>query len=142
MIPCSSILPAPPRTSEPRQTASSMLPRCQASDVWADSPELWFAQVEAQFALAHITQDRTRYNCVVAHLDARYANEVRGILAKPPTANIYEHLKTELIRRLPLSENQKVQQLQSAELAERNPLQLIHHMRALAGNVEVQDSFL
>ncbi|XP_077546323.1 uncharacterized protein LOC144158974 [Haemaphysalis longicornis] len=109
---------------------------------WADSPEVWFAQVEAQFSLARITQDRTRYDYVVAHLDARYANEVRDILANPPTDNLYEHLKTALIRRLPLSEEQKIRQLQSAELAERKPSQLLRHLRALAGNMQVQDSFL
>ncbi|XP_075535215.1 uncharacterized protein LOC142570762 [Dermacentor variabilis] len=101
-----------------------------------------FTQVEAQFSLAHITQDRTRYDYVVAHLDARYANEVRDILANPPMANLYEHLRTELIRRLSPSEDQKVRQLQSAELAERKPSQLLRHMRALAGNMEVQDSLL
>ncbi|XP_050028294.1 uncharacterized protein [Dermacentor andersoni] len=149
MVPCSSILPAPPRTSEPRQMASRTLPRT-ASGVSLPSfrpfgptrPRPKFAQVEAQFSLAHITQDRTPYDYVVAHLDARYASEVRDILANPPTANLYEHLKTELIRRLSLSEDQKVRQLQSAELAERKSSQLLHHMRALAGNMEVQDSLL
>ncbi|XP_075540728.1 uncharacterized protein LOC142575316 [Dermacentor variabilis] len=109
---------------------------------WADSPEVWFAQVEAQFSLTHITQDRACYDYVVAHLDARYANQVRNILANPPMANLYEHLKTELVPRLSLSEDQKVQQLESAELAEHKPLQLLRHMRALAGNMEVQDSLL
>ncbi|XP_077525576.1 uncharacterized protein LOC144137114 [Haemaphysalis longicornis] len=109
---------------------------------WADSPVVWFAQVEAQFSLARITQDRTLYDYVVAHLDARYANEVRDILANPPTDNLYEHLKSALIRRLSLSEEQKIRQLQSAELAERKPSQLLRHLRALAGNMQVQDSFL
>ncbi|XP_077548412.1 uncharacterized protein LOC144161657 [Haemaphysalis longicornis] len=109
---------------------------------WADSPEVWFAQVEAQFSLARITQDRTCYDYVVAHLDARYANEVRDILANPPTDNLYEHLKTALTRRLSISEEQKIRQLQSAELAERKPSQLLRHLRALAGNMQVQDSFL
>ena len=35
-----------------------------------------------------------------------------------------------------------MRQLQSAELAERKPSQLLRHMRALAGNMEVQESFL
>ncbi|KAH7973598.1 hypothetical protein HPB49_026611 [Dermacentor silvarum] len=86
------------------------IPHAASYDTWrvaiklppfpVDSPEVWFAQVEAQFSLARITQDQTRYDYVVAHLDARYANEVRDILANPPTANLYERLKTALIRRL------------------------------------------
>ncbi|KAH7974279.1 hypothetical protein HPB49_013619 [Dermacentor silvarum] len=126
MIPCSSILttppqrsprlPAPPRSSEPRQTASRTLPRPTSSASLSSfrrfgptGPRYGSPKVEAQFSLACIPQDRTRYNYVVAHLDARYANEVRDILASPPTANLYEHLKTDLIRRLSLSEDQKAQ---------------------------------
>ena len=134
--------PTGPAAAETTPHAASWRVAVKLPPFWADSPEVWFAQVEAQFSLAHINQDRTRYDYVVAHLDARYANEVRDILANPPTANAYEHLKTALIRRLSLSEEQKIRQLQSAELAERNPSQLLRHMRALAGNMHVQDSFL
>ncbi|CAN7951546.1 unnamed protein product, partial [Ixodes pacificus] len=64
----------------------------------------------------------------------------RDILDNPPAANLYQHLKTELTRRLSLSEDQKVRQLiQSAELAERKPSQFLRHMRALAGNTQVHD---
>lgn len=139
----------PTGTAEDVRTPTEAIPHTASWRVavklppfWVDSPEVWFAQVEAQFSLARITQDRTRYDYVVAHLDARYANEVRDILTNPPTANPYEHLKTALIRRLSLSEDQKIRQLQSAELAERKPSQLLRHMRALAGNMQVQDSFL
>ncbi|KAG0435016.1 hypothetical protein HPB47_018732, partial [Ixodes persulcatus] len=37
----------------------------------------------------------------------RYVNEIRNILDNPPAANLYQHLKTELTRRLSLSEDQK-----------------------------------
>ncbi|KAH7944905.1 hypothetical protein HPB49_001686 [Dermacentor silvarum] len=157
--PCNSILATPPAmlaapagSAEVIRTPADDIPHAALHDVWrvavklplfwADSPEAWFTRVEAQFFLARITQDRTHYDYVVAHLDARYANEVRDILANPPMANLYEHLNTELIRRLSLSEDQKVRQLQSTELAERKPSQLLHHMRALAGNMEVTNSLL
>ncbi|KAG0418356.1 hypothetical protein HPB47_004928 [Ixodes persulcatus] len=105
------------------------------SPFWVDSPEVLFAQVEAQFSLSRITHDRTRYDYVVAHLDSRYANEKRGILDNPPPANLSQPLKMELIRCLSLSEDQKVRQLiQSAELAEREPSQFLRPMRAPAGN--------
>lgn len=98
--------------------------------------------IEAQFSLARITEDRTRYNYVVAHLDARYAKEVRDILANPPATNLYQHLKNELIRRLSLTEDQKVRQLQSAKLADHKPSQFLRHLRVLTGNLGVQNCFL
>ncbi|KAH7941178.1 hypothetical protein HPB49_010676 [Dermacentor silvarum] len=120
------------------------IPHAASYDTWRVAiklPPCWVDSPEAQFSLARITQDRTRYDYVVAHLDARYANEVRDILANPPTSNLNEHLKTALIHRLSLSEEQN-RQLQSAELSERKPSQLLRHMRALAGNMQVQDSLL
>lgn len=110
---------------------------------WADSPEVWFTQVEAQFSLARITQDRTRYDYVVAHLDSRYATELRDILANPPADDRYLHLKTELIRRLSPSQHETVRRLlQHEELGDRKPSQLLRHMRALAGSTLVDDTLL
>lgn len=110
---------------------------------WADKPCVWFAQVEAQFALSHITQDGTKYDYVVAQLESRYANEVADILNNPPAVDRYQRLKTELIRRLSLSEEQKVRQLlMLEELGDRKPSQFLRHMHDLAGNAQVQDSFL
>lgn len=110
---------------------------------WAESPEVWFAQVEAQFSLARITQDRTRYDYVVAHLDSRYAAELRDVLASPPADDCYLHLKRELIRRLSPSDDEKVRQLlQHEALGDRKPSQLLRFMRALAGSTPVDDSLL
>ncbi|KAH7931661.1 hypothetical protein HPB49_026206 [Dermacentor silvarum] len=131
----SATLAAPAGSAEVVRTPADDIPHAAPHEawrvavklppVWAGSPEVWFAQVEAQFTLARITQDRTRYDYVVVHLDARYANEVRDILANPPTANFYELLKSELIRHLSLSEGETVRQLQSAELAQCQPSQLL-----------------
>lgn len=110
---------------------------------WADKPAVWFAQVEAQFSLAQIKQDQTKFDYVVAQLDSRYASEVDDILTNPPAADRYQRLKKELIRRLSLSEEQKVRQLlMSEELGDRKPSQFLRHMRSLAGHTQVQDSFL
>ncbi|KAH7965770.1 hypothetical protein HPB49_010606 [Dermacentor silvarum] len=100
---------------------------------WVDSPRPVHPHASRKTGPARITS---------SPLDALYADEVRNILANPPTANLYERLKTALIRRLSLSEEQKLRQLQSAELAERKPSQLLRHMRVLAGNMQVEDSFL
>ncbi|KAG0437402.1 hypothetical protein HPB47_017460 [Ixodes persulcatus] len=117
--------PANANTTPPVPTGTAAgggTPAAVISDAASLGPEVWFAQVEAQFSLTRITQDRTRYDYVVTHLDSRYANEIRDILDNPPAANLYQHLKTELTRRLSLSEDQKFRKLiQSAELTERKP---------------------
>lgn len=35
---------------------------------WPEKPELWFRQLEAQFALSEITREATKYRWVVANL--------------------------------------------------------------------------
>ncbi|KAH7965701.1 hypothetical protein HPB49_009895 [Dermacentor silvarum] len=51
--------------------------------------------------------DQTRYDYVVAHLDSRYATELRDVLACPPADDCYLHLKRQLIRRLSPSDDEK-----------------------------------
>ncbi|KFD46718.1 hypothetical protein D918_09389 [Trichuris suis] len=51
---------------------------------WPDRPALWFAQVEAQFTLAGITQDATKFAYVVSQLESRYAAEVEDIIVNLP----------------------------------------------------------
>jgi hypothetical protein len=50
---------------------------------WPDRPAVWFAQAEAQFELAAITSERTKFNCVISHLDHRHAAEVEDITSPP-----------------------------------------------------------
>ncbi|XP_075723960.1 uncharacterized protein LOC142766033 [Rhipicephalus microplus] len=110
---------------------------------WAEAPDVWLAQVEAQFSTARITPDRTRYDYVVAHLDSRHAVEVCDILANAPADGRYLHLKRQLIRRLSPSQDEKVcQLLQHEELSDRKPSQLLHYMRDLLSSSPVNDSLL
>jgi hypothetical protein len=109
---------------------------------WPTDPELWFSQIENQFALAGITSDETKFNYVAGHLDAKYAAEVRDILTKPPATEKYLKLKTELILRLSTSQDQKTRQLlEHEEMGDRKPTQFLRHLRALAGTV-VPDTVL
>ncbi|XP_076165277.1 uncharacterized protein LOC143145620 [Ptiloglossa arizonensis] len=56
--------------------------------------------VEAQFTIARITKDDTKFGYVVAQLDGKYAEEVEDIVCNPPDGNTYEAIKRELIKRL------------------------------------------
>lgn len=110
---------------------------------WADKPALWFVHAEAQFDLHRISAERTRYSHVLARLDQRQAAEVEDLLLNTPALLPYTTLKTELIRRLSASEEQRVREiLTEAELGDRRPSQFLRHLKALAGTSPIQDNLL
>lgn len=101
---------------------------------WPADPELWFAQVEAQFATRNITSDNTKFNHLIGTLSPETAAEVRDLLITPPEADKYKHLKEEIIKRTTNSEASRLKQLlTTVELEGRKPSQLLRHMRQLAG---------
>ena len=50
---------------------------------WPEKPNLWFAQLEGQFALANVIQDVTKFYYVISHLDNKYAAEVQDFITNP-----------------------------------------------------------
>jgi hypothetical protein len=75
-----------------------------------EGPALWFAQAEAQFSLAGISNELTKFYYVVSQLDCQYAAEVKDIIISPPQQDPYTKLKTELLRRLSPSTEQRASQ--------------------------------
>jgi hypothetical protein len=43
----------------------------QLKPFYAEEPEVWFASAEAQFALAGITEEKTKFYYVLSQLDHR-----------------------------------------------------------------------
>ncbi|XP_075535236.1 uncharacterized protein LOC142570790 [Dermacentor variabilis] len=110
---------------------------------WTGDPQLWFVQVESQFAARRITADSTKYQHVVGSLPPATASEVRGLLLTPPAENAYQTLKETLIRRVTPTEPERLLQLlREAELGDRRPSQLLHHMQQLAGDATASDGRL
>ncbi|XP_060804605.1 uncharacterized protein LOC132902664 [Amyelois transitella] len=109
---------------------------------WPEEPEIWFAQVEGQFAISGITSDATKFNYVISQLDNKYSREVKDIIISPPAVGRYEKLKAELIKRLTASNENKLKQLlMHEELGDRKPSQFLRHLKGLAG-LDVPDDFL
>ena len=101
---------------------------------WTTRPEVWFRQVEAQFATRSpaITVDLTKFNYVVAALDNVTAGEVEAIILSPPTDDKYGALKTALISAFGKTQASKDMELLSLSgLGDRKPSSLLRHMESL-----------
>lgn len=100
---------------------------------WADEPELWFAQLEGQFALGGITKDDTKYAYVLSHIETKHAKEIKDVITNPPATGKYETIKKALIQRLSISQEQQMWQLlEHKEMGDRRPSQFLRHLQALA----------
>lgn len=104
---------------------------------WPEKPAIWFAQVEGQFAIMRITDNAERFYHILTSLDRQYAAEVEDVLTGPAD---YNKLKSELIKRLSVSRENKVKQLLMHEqLGDRKPSQFLRHLQHLAGPGIPQD---
>ena len=99
---------------------------------WPADPQIWFAQVEAQFATRKITNQDTKFYYVVASLSPEVAADIRDLLIQKPTDNAYNELKKKLLERTTTTKAQKLQQLlASEELGDRKPSQLLRRFQQL-----------
>lgn len=102
---------------------------------WKASPQFWFDRLEAQFELAGITAQKTKFNYVLSVLDGDIIRIISDIIRQPHLTEPYENLKTNLINRLSTSEVSKLKQLLSdLALGDRQPSQLLREMRELGGD--------
>jgi len=102
---------------------------------WPEEPELWFAQLEGQFAICKITDDEAKYAYVLSRIEPKQAREIKDVITHPPAQLKYETIKKALIQRLTDSQAQRIRQLlEHEELGDRKPSQFLRHLSTLAGS--------
>jgi hypothetical protein len=90
--------------------------------------------------LAGISSRQTKFCYVISQLDHRYASEVEDIIFSPPEQDPYTMLRTELVRRLSPSKEQRIPQFLTLEMGNRKRSQFLRHLRSLAP--DAPDDFL
>ncbi|XP_075150521.1 uncharacterized protein LOC142224625 [Haematobia irritans] len=109
---------------------------------WPERPEIWFAQIEAQFGIGKIVTDRSKFNTVVAAVESNVLAQISDAILNPPETGKYDNLKKCIIERFCESEQKKTQKLLSdVELGDRRPTQLLSELKELAKD-KVSDDFL
>uniref|UniRef100_A0A1X7UPL9 DUF7041 domain-containing protein n=1 Tax=Amphimedon queenslandica TaxID=400682 RepID=A0A1X7UPL9_AMPQE len=72
---------------------------------WPSDQEVWFAQVDAQFATRGITTQKSKFDYDVASLTP--ITEVRDLILKPPSTDPYNALREQPIKRTTASEQKR-----------------------------------
>lgn len=124
----------PPGATAPAPVAMSPMAHVavRLPPFWHRGPHIWFQQVEAQFLLAGITSQLTKYRHIVSSLPPEIAMDVADLIASPPPQAPYDQLRTAVLQRTMMSERKRLQQLLNAEeLGDRRPSQLLRAMQAL-----------
>lgn len=107
-----------------------------------EQPDLYFIQMESQFAVAGITVDQTKYHHVISSLDAKFLLHVSDIIRNPPADGKYAAVKKALIDEFTDSDQKKVRKLiKEIELGDLKPSQLLKRMKDLA-NGKIDDDVL
>lgn len=96
---------------------------------WKLDPELWFAQIEAQFVTANVVSDATKYYYVVGTIESDILSQVADLIKQPPAHNKYQALKARLVTQFGESNDNKLKRLlHGLELGDRKPSHLLQEM--------------
>jgi hypothetical protein len=91
--------------------------------------------------LVAITRQRTKFNYLVSQLNTQQAAEFEDFFFAPPEQEHVDRLKSELVRRLSTSREQRVGQLfLHEEMGDPKPSQFLRHLNGMA--LDVPDDFL
>lgn len=109
---------------------------------WKQNPQLWFRQLEAQFANSNIINDLTKFNTIVGVIESDILSTVSDIVLDPPAVNMYNTIKQRLIQQYAETDTKKIRNLLTEiTLGDRKPSDLLRKMKELSCN-KVGDDLL
>ncbi|XP_055619163.1 uncharacterized protein LOC129764267 [Toxorhynchites rutilus septentrionalis] len=110
---------------------------------WKNDPHMWFAQAEAQFHLAQVTKDETKFWHIIAKIDQSVICHVSDLVSNPPLENKYDAVKDRLIARFALSPQARLEQLLgSCDLGDLRPTHLLAKMQESSTGLNVDDALM
>ncbi|GFQ79449.1 transposon Tf2-6 polyprotein [Trichonephila clavata] len=108
--------------------------RVKIPPFWEEKPEIWFFQVEAQFSIANINQDETKFNYLVAQLDPKFIENIWDIIQSDEKKK-YSCAKSRLLSTFKESEEKSIKKLLTGiSLGDMKPSQLLRKRKSLAGD--------
>ncbi|BHF81015.1 hypothetical protein SprV_0702414400 [Sparganum proliferum] len=112
-------------------------------DFWQHASELYFIRIESAFYSANITKELSKYHKLVEVLPANIISQVQPLLVNPPADLPYSALKAEILCLNAVSDRQRYHQLIKEEtLGDRKPSELLRRMRALLGDMQVDEKLV
>lgn len=112
-------------------------------DFWKSDPSMWFAQAEAQFALAGVVKDETKYYYIISKIDQSVICHVADLIQNPPANDKYKQVKDRLISRFEISAQGKLECLLNAcDLGDMRPTHLLARMQELAAGLNISDDVM
>lgn len=102
---------------------------------WHEMPSLWFTQAEAVFTAKRVSSDSKQYLFTVAALPVDIIATVSDVISAPPENDKFRTLKNEIIKRLSLSETQRLEKLiGTTTMGDLIPSAFYRKLQQLAGS--------
>ncbi|XP_053698895.1 uncharacterized protein LOC128745849 [Sabethes cyaneus] len=112
-------------------------------EFWRTDPEMWFALAEAQFILANVTKDDTKFYHIVAKVDQTVICHIADLVSNPPADQKYQALKARLTSRFALSPQARLEKLLgAADLGDMRPTHLLAKMQEVSASLNVNEELL
>lgn len=93
--------------------------------------------------MSRVTTEQEKYTCIANALEPKVAVEVRDMIVTVPETNPYTTLKTQIIKRLSASQEEKTRRLlESEEIGDRKPFKFLRYLqRELKGRIQCYEPY-